>query len=74
MVRKSPQEQEDFVRKMVMKKVMDGKIKTPIPAPLIKPMMKVEETFNHLADKGEKIAGKFLPKGKSSPMVSKMEG
>lgn len=59
---------------MVMKKVMDGKIKTPIPAPLIKPMMKVEETFNNLADKGEKIAGKFLPKGKSSPMVSKMEG
>ena len=59
---------------MVMKKVMDGKIKTPIPSSLIKPMMKVEETFNNLADKGEKIAGKFLPKGKSSPMVSKMEG
>ena len=55
---KDPNEQEKYIKTLILKDVMDGKIKTPIPAPLIRPIVKVEETYNNFSDKADAIAQK----------------
>ena len=50
---------------VILKKVMDGKIKTPIPAPLIKPMMRVEDWWEKKELQNQKLMHKInqkLPK------------
>jgi hypothetical protein len=61
---KTPEEKEEFVRKLVAKKVLDGKIKTPIPTKLIRPMAKGEEIAEKTIGKIDKFVDKITPKGK----------
>jgi hypothetical protein len=34
------------MEKVVLKKVIEGKIKTPIPAPLVRPMVQINEWWD----------------------------
>lgn len=50
-----PKEKEKYLRTIYAKNILDGKIKTPIPAPLIRPMAKVEEAYNKDTDKSDAL-------------------
>lgn len=52
---KDPTEKEKYLRTIYTKNILDGKIKTPIPAPLIRPMAKVEEVYNKATDKADAL-------------------
>ena len=56
---KDPKEQEKYLRTIYAQNILDGKIKTPIPPQLIRPMVKVEETYNNVTDKAAEFAEKF---------------
>lgn len=50
-----PKEKEKYLRTIYAKNILDGKIKTPIPEPLIRPMVKVEEAYNKATDKADAL-------------------
>ena len=50
-----PKEKEKYLRTIYAKNILDGKIKTPIPAPLIRPMAKVDEASNKATDKADAL-------------------
>ena len=52
---KDPKEKEKYLRTIYAKNILDGKIKTPIPAPLIRPMAKVDEASNKATDKADAL-------------------
>ena len=52
---KDPKEKEKYLRTIYAKNILDGKIKTPIPEPLVRPMAKVDEASNKATDKADAL-------------------
>lgn len=62
---KTRQELEKRMETVILKKVMDGKIKTPIPAPILKTMVRVEDWWQKKELQNQKLMHKInqkLPK------------